>query len=123
MNPIHIGSCRYGELVMAHLVEDTNDSPTYAGICRLVPISFSFMLTFNPICINVDGVPKEMRADETLVRLAKISLVEEKVYVHNIMHYVLSFTLGHSLVLFGFNSKTRLFLEYVAETMKLFSHK
>uniref|UniRef100_A0A453QYV7 CHD3-type chromatin-remodeling factor PICKLE n=1 Tax=Aegilops tauschii subsp. strangulata TaxID=200361 RepID=A0A453QYV7_AEGTS len=47
---------RYGELVMAHLVEDTNDSPTYA-----------------------DGVPKEMRADETLVRLAKISLVEEKV--------------------------------------------
>ncbi|VAI71304.1 unnamed protein product [Triticum turgidum subsp. durum] len=46
---------RYGELVMAHLVEDTNDSPTYA-----------------------DGVPKEMRADETLVRLAKISLVEEK---------------------------------------------
>lgn len=47
---------RYAELVMAHLVEDTNDSPIYA-----------------------DGVPKEMRADETLVRLAKISLVEEKV--------------------------------------------
>lgn len=55
--------------------------------------------------MNVDGVPKEMRADETLVRLAKISLVEEKVYVHNITHYVLSFTLGLSLVSFGFNSQ------------------
>ncbi|CAM0913118.1 unnamed protein product [Alopecurus aequalis] len=47
---------RYAELVMVHLVEDINDSTTYA-----------------------DGVPKEMRTDETLVRLAKISLVEEKV--------------------------------------------
>jgi hypothetical protein len=50
--------------------------------------------------MNIDGVPKEMRNDETLVRLAKISLVEEKVYVlyffemdvHNITHHVFSFT-------------------------------
>uniref|UniRef100_J3MBV3 Uncharacterized protein n=1 Tax=Oryza brachyantha TaxID=4533 RepID=J3MBV3_ORYBR len=47
---------RYAELVMIHLLEDINDSAYYA-----------------------DGVPKEMRADETLVRLANISLVEEKV--------------------------------------------
>lgn len=47
---------KYAELVMAHLVEDMNESTTYA-----------------------DGVPKEMRNDETLVRLAKISLLEEKV--------------------------------------------
>uniref|UniRef100_A0A0E0DXZ4 DNA helicase n=1 Tax=Oryza meridionalis TaxID=40149 RepID=A0A0E0DXZ4_9ORYZ len=47
---------RYAELVMIHLLEDINDSGYYA-----------------------DGVPKEMRTDETLVRLANISLVEEKV--------------------------------------------
>uniref|UniRef100_A0A0D9WMM4 CHD3-type chromatin-remodeling factor PICKLE n=1 Tax=Leersia perrieri TaxID=77586 RepID=A0A0D9WMM4_9ORYZ len=47
---------RYAELVMTHLIEDINDSGYYA-----------------------DGVPKEMRTDETLVRLANISLVEEKV--------------------------------------------
>ncbi|XP_047075437.1 CHD3-type chromatin-remodeling factor PICKLE [Lolium rigidum] len=47
---------RYAELVMVHLVEDISESGTYA-----------------------DGVPREMRSDETLVRLAKISLVEEKV--------------------------------------------
>ncbi|KAG8093796.1 hypothetical protein GUJ93_ZPchr0012g21180 [Zizania palustris] len=47
---------RYAELVMVHLLEDINESGYYA-----------------------DGVPKEMRTDETLVRLANISLVEEKV--------------------------------------------
>jgi hypothetical protein len=33
--------------------------------------------------MNIDGVPKEMRTDETLVRLANISLVEEKVSITN----------------------------------------
>jgi chromodomain-helicase-DNA-binding protein 4 len=51
---------RYAELVMIHLLEDINDSGYYA-----------------------DGVPKEMRTDETLVRLANISLVEEKVSITN----------------------------------------
>ncbi|XP_062228270.1 CHD3-type chromatin-remodeling factor PICKLE-like [Phragmites australis] len=48
---------RYAELVMVHLVEDINDSDYFS-----------------------DGVPKEgMRTDELLVRIANISLIEEKV--------------------------------------------
>jgi chromodomain-helicase-DNA-binding protein 4 len=48
---------RYAELVMAHLVEDINDSDYFS-----------------------DGVPKEgMRVDDVLVRIANISLIEEKV--------------------------------------------
>nr|CAB3469615.1 unnamed protein product [Digitaria exilis] len=50
---------RYAELVMAHLVEDINDSDYFS-----------------------DGVPKEgMRVDDVLVRIANISLIEEKVAV------------------------------------------
>ncbi|AQL01564.1 CHD3-type chromatin-remodeling factor PICKLE [Zea mays] len=47
---------RYAELVMAHLVEEINDSDYFS-----------------------DGVPKEMmRVDDVLVRIANISLIEEK---------------------------------------------
>ncbi|CAN6214832.1 unnamed protein product [Urochloa humidicola] len=48
---------RYAELVMAHLVEDINDSEYFS-----------------------DGVPKEgMRVDDVLVRIANLALIEEKV--------------------------------------------
>ncbi|AQL01573.1 Putative homeodomain-like transcription factor superfamily protein [Zea mays] len=50
------GIGRYAELVMAHLVEEINDSDYFS-----------------------DGVPKEMmRVDDVLVRIANISLIEEK---------------------------------------------
>ncbi|CAN6190414.1 unnamed protein product [Urochloa humidicola] len=49
---------RYAELVMAHLVEDINDSEHFS-----------------------DGVPKEgMRVDDVLVRIANLALIEEKVF-------------------------------------------
>ncbi|KAL6861920.1 hypothetical protein ACP4OV_017620 [Aristida adscensionis] len=48
---------RYAELVMVHLLDETNDSKYFS-----------------------DGVPKEgMRPEDVLVRLANISLIEEKV--------------------------------------------
>jgi len=66
---------------MAHLVEDINDSDYFSGELSLVlPTTPSIFLS--SICMNADGVPKEgMRVDDVLVRIANISLIEEKVLV------------------------------------------
>ena len=69
---------------MAHLVEDINDSDYFSGKLRLVLATIiSTPSTFlSSICMNADGVPKEgMRVDDVLVRIANISLIEEKVHV------------------------------------------
>jgi hypothetical protein len=73
--------------------------------------------------MNIDGVPKEMRNDETLVRLAKISLVEEKVYVLYFFFLRWMFTISPTMCsalpddsvchYSSLTSKTRLLLEYV----------
>jgi hypothetical protein len=53
--------------------------------------------------MNADGVPKEgLRTDETLVRIANISLIEAKVHVYNIIHHIVSCAWSQMLLLFLF---------------------
>ena len=59
--------------------------------------------------MNIDGVPKEMRNDEALVRLAKISLVEEKVNVALTMCSALNY--GTRLYYFSLLPKLDYFLD------------